>query len=88
MTIIGTPGTPGSADSFAKRILDLLEANLEGRASKSQQSQMISGVQVQHIDPEKLESMRNRFAAKYRSEQIRAGNITSNSKIKTRFVSS
>jgi len=75
-----------SGDSHAKKVLDALEAVIEGRASKSQTMQMIGGVQVQHIPLEQLVRLRDKYAAKYRTEQVRAGEVTSNRKIKVRFV--
>lgn len=86
MTITGTPGTPGSADTHAKIMMDALAATLQGRASKSQTHQMIGGTQVQHIPIWDLERLYKQYKAEYRREQIAAGNITSHKKIKTRFV--
>ena len=57
------------ARSHVKKVLDALEAAIEGRASKTQMQQSIGGVQVQHIELSKQIELRDRYAIKYRKEQ-------------------
>lgn len=71
--------------SHAKKVLDALEASIEGRASKTQLSHTIAGVQIQHMTFDELLRMRNKYAAKYQGELVASGKARSRSTIKTRF---
>lgn len=72
--------------THVKKVLDLLEAAIEGRASKTQLMQMVGGVQVQYMTLDELTKQRDKYAAKYRQEQIRAGQVTPSPTIKPRFT--
>jgi hypothetical protein len=72
--------------SHAKIVLDALEAAIEGRASKTQMSQMVGSVQVQHMTLTEQIKIRDQYAFKYRKELVAAGKIKSRRTIKTRFV--
>ncbi len=71
--------------SHVKKVLDALEAAIEGRASKTQMFQTVGGVQIQHMPLSDQIRLRNKYAAKYRQEQIAAGNIKSRRIVKSRF---
>jgi len=74
------------ARSHAKIVLDALEAAIEGRASKTQMSQMVGKIQVQHMTLEEQVNLRDRYKAKVRKELVNAGKIKSRRIIKTRFI--
>ena len=77
---------PVVTDSHAKRVLDALEAVIEGRASKSQLRQKVGGVEVEHMSLSELVKFCGIFRAKVRKEDVLAGTATPNRTIKTRFV--
>lgn len=54
--------------SHTKKVLDALNASIENRASKTQITQQINGVQIQHIALEDQIRLRDRYAMKYRKE--------------------
>lgn len=72
--------------SHVKIVLDALEAAIEGRASKTQMSQMVGSIQVQHMTLMEQTRIRDNYAAKYRNELVKAGAIKPSRTIKTRFV--
>jgi len=71
--------------SFVKRTLDLLEAVIEGRASKTQMSQSVGGVAVSHIPLETLVMLRDKFAKKYQRELVRTGKAVARTTVLPRF---
>lgn len=72
--------------SHVKKVLDALEAVIEGRASKSQLMQMVGGVQVQYMTLTEQTQLRKQYAAEYRREQVRAGQVSPSPTIKPRFT--
>jgi hypothetical protein len=75
------------ARSHVKKVLDALEAAIEGRASKTQLEQAVGGVQVRHMTLAEQVKLRDRYAAKYRRELVAAGKAKSRRIIKPRFQS-
>jgi len=71
--------------SHAKKVLDALEAVIEGKAGKDITSYSIGGRSVTKMTPEEILMWRDKYRAEYRKEQVAAGNVTSNT-IKVRFV--
>jgi len=86
VTDFATQTTGFDSRSHNKKVLDLLEAAIEGRASKTQMSQKVGGVEVQHMALADLRKERDVYAAKYRKELVAAGTIKPSRTIKTRFV--
>lgn len=54
--------------SHVKKVLDALEAAIEGRASKTQVQQSVGGVQIQHMTLQEQVMLRDRYAIKYKKE--------------------
>ena len=73
------------ARSHVKKVLDALEASIEGRASKTQMQQTVGGVQVQHIELADQIKLRDRYAIRYRKELAASGKGSSRRTIKPRF---
>ncbi len=73
------------ARSHVKKVLDALEASIEGRASKTQVLQTLAGVQIQHMGLDQQIKLRGVYAAKYEQEQIAAGTKRANRIIRPRF---
>lgn len=71
--------------SHVKKVLDLLEAVIEGRASKTQMTQNVGGVQVSHISPETLLKLRGRYRRMYQNELVEAGKAKSRRIVYSRF---
>lgn len=71
--------------SHVKKVLDALEASIEGRASKTQVQQTVGGVQIAHISLEDQIRLRDKYHAKYQRELVRQGKATSKRTIKVRF---
>ena len=75
--------------SHAKKVLDAIEATLEGKASQDQQMIMIGGRQITTFSPDQLLSFRDAYRAEYKAEQVAAGIAAGNGnsrKIKVKFV--
>ncbi len=70
-------GTAADLRSHAKRVLDALEATLEGKASQDQLSYSIRGRSLSRMSPGELLDWRDRYKAEYakekREEDIRNG---------------
>ena len=52
-----------------KKVLDALEATLEGKATLDQQSYSIAGRSISRMTPEELLKWRNQYKAEYAKEQ-------------------
>ena len=61
-------GSGYDSRSHVKKVLDALEAAIEGRASKTQLQHSVEGVSIQHMTHTELLDLRDRYAAKYRKE--------------------
>lgn len=72
--------------SHVKKVLDALEAAIEGRASKTQVSQSVNGVAIQHMTLQEQVTLRDHYAMKYRKEQAKKGQGSSRRTLKSRFV--
>ena len=75
--------------THAKKVLDAIEATLEGKASQDQQMIMIGGRQITTFSPDQLLSFRDAYRAEYKAEQVAAGIAAGNGnsrKIKVKFV--
>lgn len=70
--------------STAKKMLDAIDSLLVGKASKDVFSYSIGGRSLTSLTIEELESWRDKYAAKYRKEQIANGDIKRKI-IKTQF---
>jgi len=55
--------------SWAKKCLDLIEAVLQGKASRDVLNSTIAGQSIGRMTPEQLWLMRDRFKAEYQAEQ-------------------
>jgi hypothetical protein len=86
VTDFATQASGFDSRSHAKIVLDALESAIEGRASKTQMSQMVGSVQVQHMTIKEQLEIRDIYAARYRRELVTSGAIKSRRTIKTRFV--
>ena len=73
------------ARSHTKKVLDALEAAIEGRASKTQVEQNVGGVQIQHIPLTDQVMLRDQYAMKYRKEQAAINGRSSRRTIGPRF---
>ena len=75
--------------SHVKKVLDALEATIEGKATGDQQLIMVGGRQIMSWSPTEMMKFRDHYRAEYTAEQmadaVAAGN-GSNRKIKVRFV--
>lgn len=86
VTDFATQASGFDSRSHNKIVLDALEAAIEGRASKTQLSQMVGKIQVQHMTLMEQTRLRDQYAARYRNELITAGKIKPRRTIKTRFI--
>jgi hypothetical protein len=81
----------GAADvrSHIKKVLDAIEATLEGRATQDQRRMQIAGRLIERMHMEELLMLRDRYKAEYaaevRAEKI-ANGLPSGGKILTRFI--
>jgi hypothetical protein len=73
------------ARTHTKKVLDALEAAVEGRASLTQLQQKVGEVQVGHMSLKDQVEMLELYRAKYRKEMVLAGKIKSRRMIKARF---
>lgn len=69
------PAKAGKADTrtFARRMLDAIEATLEGRATSDQQAMSINGRSISRTPISDLMSLRDRFRGETRSEEGTTG---------------
>lgn len=72
--------------SHVKKVLDALEAAIEGRASKTQIQQSVQGISIQHMTLAEQMDARDRYARKYHKERAAQGLVSSRRTIKPRFV--
>ena len=72
--------------SHVKKVLDALEASIEGRASKTQVQHSVDGVAIQHMTLTEQVDLRDRYAKKYRAERAASGAVSTRRTIKSRFV--
>ena len=72
--------------SHAKKVLDSLEAVLEGKADSDVLSYSIGGRSLSKMNPEELLLWRDKYLAEYRSELVRNGTVRNNRTIYARFV--
>ncbi len=72
--------------SHVKRILDALEAAMDSRASKTQLTQTVGGVQVQYMTHDQLSKARDEYQRRYDRAQLKAGRKRKRT-IKPRFTS-
>jgi hypothetical protein len=73
--------------SHVKKVLDSLEALIEGRASKSQIQQSLGGaISVQHMGTDELMRMRDQYALKYRKELLSKAGKSTRRTIYSRFA--
>lgn len=72
--------------SHVKKVLDALEAAIEGRASKTQIQQSVGGVQIQHMTLSEQVELRDRYAIKYRKEVAAVNGRTSTRTTTARFA--
>lgn len=76
------------ARSHVKKVLDALEATIEGKASKDQSSYSIAGRSISRMSPEELLTWRDKYKREYQSElsaQKLAKGMDSGNLIKVRF---
>lgn len=73
LTVLADLLQAGAIDgrTHARRMLDLIEAALEKRIPKDQQSYEIDGMRLDRIPIERLEALRNRYRREVASEQRR-----------------
>jgi len=71
--------------SHVKKVLDALEASIEGRASKTQVEQSISGVQIKHMTLAEQVTLRDQYALKYRKEQAAKNGTSAHRTTTARF---
>ena len=72
--------------SHVKKVLDALEATIEGKATVDQQLVMVGGRQIMSWSPTEMMRFRDHYRAEYTAEQMAAAGNGSNRKIKVRFV--
>jgi len=65
------PAAAGTRDrrSWARRVLDALEATLEGRASTDQMSMSLAGRSISRMSPSELMDWRDRMRAEVRTQE-------------------
>jgi len=73
------------ARSHVKKVLDALEAAIEGRASKTQINQSVGGMTIGHMTLADQVAMRDKYRAKYQQELVAAGKAKSRTIIRSRF---
>lgn len=73
--------------SHVKKMLDALEAALEGRADKTQLVQKFDGTEVQYMDHDQLVSLRDKYKEKHFAELVRQGKKKLLQPIGPRFLS-
>ena len=71
--------------SHAKKVLDAIEALLEGKADQDQLSYSIGGRSLSRFSWDELISARNTYRSMYVAEERKAGRLSS--KVKAKFVS-
>jgi len=81
----------GASDvrSHAKRVLDAIEATIEGRATRDQRTMRIGGRWIERMPVEELIRLRSVYRAEFRAEvsaERIANGLPSGRKIVTRFV--
>lgn len=68
--------------THAKKMLDAIEASLEGRATKAQKSYSIAGRTLEYLTPKELTEWRNYYRSEYQkelnAERISAGEAPKN----------
>lgn len=80
-------GLSGGYDSrsHVKKVLDALEAAIEGRASKVQMSQSVGGLAIQYMSLAEMITLRDKYRAKYQQELVAGGKAVSRSMVRSRF---
>jgi len=81
-----THGSGYDSRGHVKKVLDALEAAIEGRASKVQMSQTVSGVAISYMTLDELVRMRDKYRAKYERELVASGAMQSRRLVRPRFV--
>ena len=71
---ISDGSTPLDGRSHVKKTLDALEAMIEGKASKDQQSYSVAGRSLSRMSPDELLKWRARYRAEY-AQEVAAGKI-------------
>lgn len=87
MEVLPNPATQTAGldtRSHAKKVLDALEALLEGKATRDAQSITIAGQSITKMNPEELLRWRNFYRVEYNAELFKAGIQTQN-KLKVRL---
>lgn len=72
--------------SHAKKVLDALEAVIEGRASKSQLKHEFDGIAIEHMDLQQQVALRDKYRLKYQRELAAAKGKSSWKTIRPRFA--
>jgi hypothetical protein len=68
LTVNPDPSSDTDARSHVKKVLDAIETNIEGLASKEQQSYSIAGRSLSRYSPEELVNLRDKYQALYQQE--------------------
>ncbi len=59
--------------THAEKVLEAIEAAIEGRASKTQKSQIVYGVEIQYYSHEQLIGVRARYKSELLGERVASG---------------
>jgi len=86
VTDFATQESGYDARSDNKKILDALSAAIVGRADKTQMTQSVGGIQVQHMTLDEQIRLQAKFQARVHKENVAAGKVRPRRTIKTRFV--
>ena len=78
--------TSFDARSHVKRVLDALNAVIERRASKTQMSQAVDGIQISHMSLADQIQHRDRYAMKYQKERAAKAGTSPRRTVAARFV--
>ncbi len=66
------PTNQGDTRTHAKRVLDLIEATIEGRATDDILNSVVEGTVIHRLTPEQLIMMRDRYRTEYANELAQA----------------
>lgn len=84
--VLPDPDTDGTDQrSHVKKVLDALEAMIEGKASLDQLSYSIAGRSISRLSPQEAIAWRNKYLAYYRAELAMETGGTSGRRVRVRF---
>lgn len=87
LTILPNPTSATDERSHVKKVLDALEAAIEGRASRTDLSYQIGDKQIMHMSPEELYKAWRRYKMLYQHELVEKGlSEAVGTTVKVRFV--